>query len=235
MRQAPYRLALFAVSLTIIRVAVYVVFGLQVGWLGYLFAAFVGGGVYVCAYFARHKDSRWAALFGLAFFMAVDMIFNVGEVVRTLSAQQLIAPASNFLDMDAVVLRHAMQWSALVFAVFPTIAAALLGWLQAGAEKVQSLRGRSWFGKVGIAIAAKVERAFPETEDMRQVSGKKTAEFPLSNSLPQLPGGVARWEGLSAESKAEISAMDAVRIAAVYGGSLRRARMWKQWIKEGKQ
>ena len=234
MRHNPQRLAFFFILITITRVAMFVALGLNVGWFGYAFAIGLAAGVYVSAYFLRFKEAKWAAISTLAIFMLADLWFNEFENIRTVSTSQLISDNANFMNIDANTIRYGMQFSALVFGAFPTVAAALLGWLQASAETVQVLKTRSWFGKFGVGIVAKFERYFPEIED-------KAKNFPqISTSVPGkllTDGGNRRnlrWAELSAEEKAKLPNFSAGQIVSLYGGSPRRARMWKSWVKEGK-
>lgn len=234
MRKSPSRLALFFILITITRVALFVAVGLKIGWLGYAFAVGLAVGVYVTAYFVRFPQTRLAAGIGLAVFGLADLFFNEAELIRSLSAEQLISPDANFIGIGQEFLRYAMQISAIVFGAFPTIAAAILGWLQSGAERIVVLKSKAWFGQFGVAIAAKAAKWFPETMD---------TNISLPNGQLQLPGNSgngnivaikARWEDISASEKAEIAGKTVLQIIAKYGGSARRARMWKQWIEAGK-
>jgi hypothetical protein len=202
--------------------------------MGYAFAVGLAAGVYVSAYFLRFKEARWAAFSTLAIFMLADLWFNEFENIRTVSTAQLISDDANFMNIDAQTIRYGMQFSALVFGAFPTIAAALLGWLQSGAERVQVLRTRSLFGKFGIGIMAKFERAFPEIED----KGKRSPLLSENSTGKMLTAGgnrgKVRWDEISAEKRAQLPGLSAGQIVAMYGGSPRRARMWVQWVKDGK-
>lgn len=234
MRYAAQRLALFFIAITITRVAFFVSFGLKIGWMGWAFALGLGYGVYLFAYSLRFPNTFWAALFGLAAFMVADLFFNEMELVRTLSAENFVATDSYFLGFRAAELRQWMQVGALVFGAFPTIAAGMLGWLQSGMERVQSLRTRTWFGKIGVGIMASFNKYFPETEDR----GARLPGISASGSGKLLTAGgntgKMRWEELSSEDRANLPRLSAGQIVARYGGSPRRARMWKEWVKDGK-
>lgn len=237
MRQNPQRLALFFIAITIARVAFFVALGLQVGWMGYAFAVGLAAGVYVSAYFLRFKETKWAALTSLTVFMLTDLWFNEFENIRTVSTAQLINDDANFMSIDATTIRYSMQFSALVFGAFPTLAAALLGWLQSGVERVQVLKTRSWFGKFGVGIMAKFESYFPEIEDKHN-SAVQISTVTNGKLLPESGNngnrGKERWEEISAEKRAEFPSLSVGQMVALYGGTPRRARMWKQWVKEGK-
>lgn len=234
MRNAPFRLAVVFLLITIERVALFTSLGLKVGWTGWVFGLGLPLGVYVSAFFLRYKETRWPGITMTGFFMLFDLWFNEGELIRSLSSADLVPPDSNFLGMGAAELTNLMQISALAFGAFPTIAAAGLGWLQSGAERVAVLRTRSWFGKFGLAIGARVSSWFPETEEKRQVEGRVLVEMPDGSGNRQISAGKVRWDTLSAGQKVEIAALPDAQIIALYGGSRRRARMWRQWAKEGK-
>lgn len=239
MRNNPSRLAIFFVAITIFRVATFAVFGLQIGWMGYAFAVGLAVGVYLTAYFIRFEESRIPAAIGLAIFLLADMWFNEFENIRTVSTMVLISDEANFLGLDASSIRTGMQVSALIFGAFPTVAAALLGWLQSGAERVKVLRQRTWFGKIGVAFAARIENAFPVVEDVAsRPAATQAANSEISGYLPQENQGIVRkirWEEIPVAERDEFPALSDSEIVHRYGGSVRRARMWRQWVREGKQ
>lgn len=234
MRKLPSRLAAFFILITIFRVASFAVLGLNIGPLGYAFAVGLAAGVYACAYFIRFKETKIPAAIGLAIFVAVDLWFNEFELIRSLSTQQLLAPEADFLGMNHSAIVKGMQVSAVIYGAFPTIAAAVLGWMQSGAEKVASLKVRHWFGKFGVAIAARFESWFPETSDTRKGHVVDAEVLPDGSGNGNTAIVKARWESLSAGQKAEIAGKSDAAIIALYGGSVRRARMWRQWAREGK-
>ncbi len=234
MRKLPARLAAFFILITISRVAAFAVLGLKIGWLGYAFAIGLAAGVYVAAFFVRPRETRVAALFMLVMFGVADLWFNEFELIRNLSVQQLLPPTANFLNFNYDSLVRGMQISAIVYGAFPTIAAAGLGWLQSGAERVASLKTRGWFGKFGIAIAAKVEGLFPEIEDRRQIVSSSQRQLPDSIGKAEIAATKTRWENISSRQKEEIAAMTVRQIISAYGGTARTARNWKSWVKQGK-
>lgn len=233
MRKSPQRLAFLLIAITITRVALLVVFGMKVGPLGYVFAVAVAAGVYVGAYFLRFKETRWAAFLTLILFAGADLFFNVLESVRSLSTEALVATDANFIGIGAEDLRHLFQRAALVFAAFPTIAAASLGWLQSGAERVAVLKSRAWFGKFGVAIMARMEKVLPEIEDRAANMPGATRILPASSAQPVLEAGKIRWEDLLASDKDFVAAHSTRQIVAQYGISDRTARNWKSRITAG--
>jgi len=112
------------ISITLARVAALADVGFRAGWLGWIFSIGLGIGVFTSAYYMRvsavskdgtemkrSRDARIASMVSLAFFVIVDGIFNVIEVLRSLTDQRLL-------------------FAAWVYGVFPTVAAGLLGILQ---------------------------------------------------------------------------------------------------------
>lgn len=236
MRNNPSRLAFFFIVITVTRVALFAVSGLQVGWMGYAFAVGLAAGVYLFAYFLRFEESRVPAAIGLVFFLVADMWFNEFENVRTLSTMSLISSDANFLGIDPQSLRYGMQVSALVFGAFPTVAAALLGWLQAGAERVKVLRTRNWFGKLGVAFGLKLEQFFPEVSDVSShrpaIAAAKPEISAVSDGEITALSRKVRWEEISSAERSQFPDMSDSQIVTRYGGSIRRARMWRQWVRE---
>ena len=256
MQKSPYYLAIGFIAITITRVALFAALGLQTGVLGYIFGMVVGAWVYVATYWIAREETRWPALVNAAFAVATDLFFNEFELIRTLSSQQMIATGSNFMGVNQEYLRYGMQMSALVFGAIPTLAAALLGWLQSNIAKVKELnKPGGWertvnaffrvFSGLGVAIAVKVEGLAVK---MPAVSGNNSLQIPANNQGGNPNGSIARWEDLSAIQRAEIAgklqaagndriALNALMsfIISNYGGSDRRARMWLQWIRTGKQ
>lgn len=153
MKNAPYNLSAFFIVITIVRVAVFVVTGLNLGPLGYAFAVGIAAGVYVSSYYLQFKETKGRALAGLALFLLADLWFNVFEVVRSTSTAQLVPPEANFLGLPSESLRTGMQWSAIAFGILPTLAAAILGWLQGGVSQVKSLNRPGPAARIVAAIA----------------------------------------------------------------------------------
>lgn len=245
MRKTPQFLAFLFILITIGRVAAFIEFGLHVGWTAKIFAVALAVGVYVTAYFLRYKETRIPAGIGLAFFTIMDLWFNEFELIRVLSAVSMVAPESNFMNWDAEKLHFALQVSALAFGAFPTIAAGVLGWLQAGADRVATLKTRRINLPFAVAFAAKIQSWIPETTDTVKITrpgGNQGAESAVIDgteiSAPQLPSRSSRWERLTENDKADIAANSVFWIIQKYGfsgkGAPRKARMWKQWVREGK-
>lgn len=227
MRKLPQRLAMFFILITIARVAFFVVYGLQVGPLGYAFAIGLAAGVYVTAYFIQYPETRFPAAIGLVFFLIADLWFNEFEMIRTLSEVSVLSESANFLSIKAETLTHMVQFSALVFGAFPTIAAFLLGWLQGGADKVKSLKTRAWFGRLGLQLGVKIASWFPEREDQ---AGNTTM---LAAGRGVIEGKVVGKKSkgkLTAEDWDFIASHSSRQIAAQFGTTVRNARNWRKEV-----
>lgn len=239
MRNMPSRLAVFFVLITIARVAAFAVTGLKIGWLGYALAIGLAAGVYVFAYFLPFVETKWPVVIGLTIFLLTDLWFNEFETIRTVSTMTLVEDNANFLGWDAPTIKGMMQLSALIYGAFPTVAAASLGWLQSRAERVRVLRTRNWFGKIGVAFAARIEHAFPEVSDVAQPRLASPVENSEISTLATVENQATtrklRWEEISPEERGQFPEMTDYQIVSRYGGSARRARMWRQWVRENKQ
>src|SRR5688572_21396372 len=100
MRKAPQFIATLFLIITLGRVADFVSNGLGDGGNGPFFSAALAVGVYVVSFFTRWKISRNAARVGIIAFIGVDLLFNLMELTRTLSAKNMIVEGSNFLGME---------------------------------------------------------------------------------------------------------------------------------------
>jgi hypothetical protein len=230
MRKLPQNLAMFFLAITIVRVAIFLHTGMLIGWMGIAFAIGIAAGVYVSAFYMRFAQTRLAAILALPAFMAIDLWFNELEVIRMLSTANLIPATANFLKLPAEELIWAMQWAGIAFGAFPTIAACLLGWMQGGAEQIPVIKQRVWYGNIGLAFMAKLSNYFPSFEDTNAVGGQITTV-----STPRLTGRnrKTRWEELTTEQQTELPNKTDGQIVALYGGSARRARQWKERIRKG--
>lgn len=174
MKDAPFRLAIFGLLITVLRIAMFVAvidsgFGDFLGRIfSILFAIFIAGGVYISSFFVRHKKTRLGGIAGLLLFGFADLWFNEATVVFYTSSAQIVTPESTFIGLKADTLRSAMQFTALGFGALPTLGAAVLGWMQAGAAEVTSLNKPGSLARIvaamskivvswGVAVAVKLE------------------------------------------------------------------------------
>ena len=153
MRKLPTILAGLFLIITLTRVAALAADGMGAGLLGWAFAAGLGAAVYVSAYYTRvsgldrngdedrrSKSVRRAAMVSLVLFAAVDGLFNLAEVLRSLTDPTLIAAA----------------W---VYGLFPTLAAGLLGWLQGHVDRLPRPPQRY---ALGVALRAWAVSLIPQ-------------------------------------------------------------------------
>jgi hypothetical protein len=235
LRSAPFRLAAFGLLITIVRIAMFVAiidsgFGPALGKIfAGAFAVFIAGGVYVSSFFVRPPRTRKAGAAGLIVFGVADLWFNEATVVFYTSSASLVGPDSNFLGISAESIRYFMQITALGFGVLPTLGAAVLGWMQAGALEVTSLnkpgiwaRMGTALGKIvvgwGVAVAIRLE------SEAKQVgnNGQDVAVFPDD------------WRKLTASQKKQLERMSDREIAAAANITLRSAQNWLRDLAEEK-
>jgi hypothetical protein len=236
-KNAPVFLGGLFVLISIARVGEFVSTGIHGGWPGWVFSIALACSVFVSAYYARYRETRLPALVALVVFLGADLFFNEIELARTLSAAALVAPESNFVGMNSSALRALIQLAALVFGALQTIAAGLLGWLQAGADRVPSLRARAILPKITGAIVRMIDGLAPQipAKNTAQVSGPESAMRKIDGANRRNPvTGRTHKTDLRAEDKAQIAGMSARQIVANYGGSLRRAEQWIAASRDGR-
>src|SRR5258706_2488644 len=237
MRKIAEHLSFFFIVITVYRVAFYIADALHVGFMGWPFSLGIAGGVYVSMYYTGFNETtQKAAKDAARMFLAVDLIFNEFELIRDLSASQLITPNSNFLGIGPVWLRYGMQITALLFGAIPTLGVAYLGRLQASVDEAWKGKLTAWqritkavaglFQNVTGVIAVRIEvaalRLLPDAP-------------PQSTNLTTVDGQVTeqKWGELSAEDIAYISANGRKAIQRQLGVSNGTAGNWKSRIKKG--
>lgn len=93
-------------------------------------------GVYLSFFFVRQPKVRLAAWAGIIVFGGADLFFNEFALIRTVSAKALIEADSSFVWIPAETLQVANQVVAIAYGVLPTLASAILGWIQGGVDKL---------------------------------------------------------------------------------------------------
>lgn len=93
-------------------------------------------GVYLSFFFVRQPKVKWAAIAGVIVFGGADLFFNEFALIRTVSAKALIEADSSFVWIPAEYLQVANQVVAIAYGVLPTLASAILGWIQGGVDKL---------------------------------------------------------------------------------------------------
>lgn len=239
MKHAPSRLAIFLIAITVARVAFFLANGLQLGWMGWLFAISLGAGVYVSAYFfgkAKGFGNKAPGFIGLILFGGGDLWFNEMEVIRVLSAQDLVVETANFMNYSATDLRWAMQYSALFFGAFPTLGAGLLGWMQSVAESIVEFQRPNLIARIETALG----RVVTSWAGGFALKLEKRANIAIQDgeNLPLLDGHtklVRRWKSLTAEDVARIPLLNREEVTVQYGVSDGAAGDWHRKIKEGQR
>jgi hypothetical protein len=229
MREAPFKLALFSILITVIRIAMFVLvidkgYGTALARLFAIsFAFLMAAGTYLSAFAIRFKNSRGWGIFALIIFGLGDFTFNEAAVIYVTSSNILIPPESTFLNWTEADLLHKMQQLTLAFGAMPTLAAAVLGGMQASFYKVTELNkagliGRitAAFGKIitgwGFGMAIKLEGKLPKVtvngggDKSRQSDGYD-------------------WRLLSDADRADLVGKDTRQIMAIYPGMPERTAL----------
>lgn len=244
MRRAAERLALFFLAIQISRVAdfVYALAPARSTWYlvgSYLFAAGIAYGVYLSFFYVRQPKVRWSSWAGVIVFGGLDLFFNEFEIIRTVSAKQLIAPQSSFAWISGEFLQNAIQVAALVYGAAPTLASAVLGWMQGGINKVTDQE----FGT--ITIGMRLQRSFASMFNSISLRAAAAVEVTASrvggsaevrpSGMPVVDGVVTpkKWHELTAEDIAFISASNRPSIMARFGTSDGGAGKWIKRVRQG--
>ena len=225
MRNSPYYLALFAIFITVVRIAMFV-FVIDKGYgemLGRLFAAsfafVMAGGTYLSAFAVRFRNSRFAGIVGVILFGTGDLIFNEAAVVYVTSSAILVPPESSFLGYTAGELIFGLQVLVLVFGAFPTLGAASLGFMQSSFYEVKELNKPGVWSKVGrgfVKWAATFGIQVGGGKVSEKVSGKKSESSKKYD-----------WRLLSDDTKAEIVGKDVRNLEIMFPGIERKtAENW---------
>lgn len=141
MRKAAQYLAIFFVITQVDRVANFIHLYQPADTLFYVLLSYgqsigLAIGVYLSFFFVRQPKVRFAAWAGIIVFGGADLFFNEFALIRTVSAKALIEADSSFVWIPAEILQVANQIVALAYGVLPTLASAILGWIQGGVDKL---------------------------------------------------------------------------------------------------
>lgn len=199
MRKAPLVIGALFLLISITRVRDFIGVGLGGGWLSWPFALGLAAGVYVSAYGARFEKPRKWAIGALIVFIPIDAAFNLIELVRTTATAQLIAPDADFLGAGPDAIRHWMQAFAIVFGLFQTAAAALMGGLAAAFEKEPALKTRAFLPQLQKRFLLWLDELAP-VQDAPKVFASSTT-FPHNAT-----GGAAQFTGIHAPKVARLCA-----------------------------
>ncbi len=141
MRKIAQYLALFFVVTQVDRVANFIHLYQPADTLFYVLLSYgqsigLAIGVYLSFFFIRQPKVRFAAIAGIIVFGGSDLFFNEFALIRTVSHKALIEADSSFVWIPAQTLQVANQVVALAYGVLPTLASAILGWIQGGVDKL---------------------------------------------------------------------------------------------------
>lgn len=141
MRKAAQYLAIFFIVTQVDRVANFIHLYQPADTLFYVLLSYgqsigLAIGVYLSFFFVRQAKVKWAAIAGIILFGGADLFFNEFALIRTVSAKSLIEANSSFVWIPAETLQVANQIVALAYGVLPTLASAVLGWIQGGVDKL---------------------------------------------------------------------------------------------------
>lgn len=167
MRRIPFLLAGLFIALTLFRVAWFVSDALKAGAMGYVFSVGLGVAVYASSYWTRTQTTRKAALVSLVLFVLVDGYFNLTEVIRAI---------------DWYAAGPMVQVAAVAYGVFPTCAAALLGWMQSSVNRLPPISR-----KPGVRDALRL-----------RIIDRLKIDMPAVQDAPQIETDVAQVEQLPA-------------------------------------
>lgn len=241
MKNAAFRLSFFLIAIQITRVSAFLGTGLKLGWMGVAFAIAIGYGVYLSAYFfgKAHGWAKLPALCGLILFGGGDLWFNEMELIRVLSATDLVVETANFMNYTAEDIRWFMHYSALFFGAMPTIGAGLLGWIQTTAEGIEEFKEPGLLARIGTALGTIVVSgagvAVVRLERLANIAPPNGQNLPLLEGQTKL---VKRWKNLTAEEISRIigpPGMGREQMVAFFGISDGAAGDWKRRLESGER
>jgi len=86
----------------------------------------------VSAYwFTKEPRTRWVATLTILASFFASLLFNEGEVLRTLSQSDIVANDSNFLGLNSKYILLVYQWFGLAYGALPTLLATGMAAVQA--------------------------------------------------------------------------------------------------------
>lgn len=194
MKRLPLILGLIFISVTVHRVALFS----GGGFNGWAVALALAVGVFLSAYFSEMKTTSRPALVSLVAFVLVDGLFNVSEVLKWSVEQGRWDFAIKFSEETSVYI---YRFADPLYGIFPTIAAALLGWLSKAAEKIIVSRKGNWKDRLMNGFATWLLGTLPEEGNanpkegsgkLPEISGKSTISLPPW--LSQVPNNLREFK-----------------------------------------
>lgn len=201
MKQLPALLAFGFIGITVVRIASFASDGsLQWNILGTAFAIMLAMSVYVSSFFLGYANSRNAALVAIVFFGAVDITFNFAE---TLSWSVQSGRWNQTVDFGFYNL-HVYRFADVIYGLFPTMAAALLGYLMKFVSQIP--KGKSRPGRRGIfeLLADLAESQLDVPENVPARSGTREKE---TEPVPEHSGTLPKWLPAVPQSKKQFVKM----------------------------
>ena len=201
MRRMPFVLAGVFIAITLTRVASLTAGIMGAGWLGWLFAAGLGFGVLLYAYWLRSKTLGGRAKVGLLFLVLVDGGFNLAEVYRHMIAQ------GTWND-------GLLKAAGITYGIFPTLACLLLGWLAGGIALLPPvpMAKTAVIPRVKLWIAAQFDNALPSPTD----SGKPEPAPQLTEAIPLTQAQFLALPNAAMMSPAEVMAKCGISQRSAY-------------------
>jgi hypothetical protein len=230
MKRLPILLASLFVVLSIWRVGTFIQDVLNGLFLSWVFAIALAASVFCAGYYFKYSETRVSAIVALVIFLPSDLMLNLFEVVRVTSAATLVKANANFLNVSAEDLRNWMQIGGILFGVLQTLAAAVLGWMSAGSDRIKFGTVKALLPRIGRQIDRFIDGLFParDTEGAIYASDAERQESRRNH------GKEYRRTELNAADKNFISTADTRQIQARFNIAPRTARDWKQDARDGK-
>lgn len=248
MRRSAERLALFFIITQVDRVAGYIHLFQPADTLFYYLLSYgiaigLAYGVYTSFFYVRQPKVKWASISGIILFGGFDLLFNELALIRTASMKTLISSTSSFVWIDAEYLQVAIQASVIAYGILPTLASAVLGWMQGGADKVTDAE----FGRITVwmRMGKAVSKIFDSLalQFAFRIEGIGSKLSRLDNDSPQEVTPInaeftqsatpKRWNDLSREDVVFVQVAGRKAIQAKYGISNGSAGNWKASVKSG--
>ena len=189
MKRLPLILGLIFISVTVHRVAVFS----GGGFNGWAVALALAVGVFLSAYFSEMKTTSKPALVALVAFVIVDGLFNVSEVLRW-SVE--VGRWNFYLEFSEGFGIYIYRLADPLYGIFPTIAAAMLGWLSKSAERMIVSRKGSWKDRLMNGLVSWLLGTLPESEKEPTPRPEKLPEITgkLPPWLPVVPGSIKEFK-----------------------------------------
>jgi hypothetical protein len=226
MKRLPLILGLIFISVTVHRVALFSGGGFN-GWIVALGLAI---GVFLSAYFSELKTTSKPALVALVAFVLVDSLFNVSEVLKWSVEQGRWDFTLKFSEQTSIYI---YRISDPIFGIFPTLAAALLGWLSKSTERLIVNRKGNWKDRLLNGFITWIFGN--DSETVPAISGKIPVEDKrLPSWLPIIPKSKEHFRQLYREGIIQIPQdITSTELAEYLPVGERQVRNWISYARNG--